>query len=67
LPPIIKAIKDEQSKCKLKETQEKKKIYAEYLIKLNPEKVAALILYDLVAGIYEILFRGGSDDFFEAN
>lgn len=49
LPQMIESIKDEQMKCKIKDLDEKRILYAPYVVKINPEKIATVILSELVS------------------
>ena len=49
LPSVLKAIKDEQMKCKGKNLDEKRKIYGTFLLKINSEKITTLILTELIS------------------
>lgn len=49
LPLMIDSIKDEQMKCKIKDLDEKRILYAPYIVKINPEKIATVILSELVS------------------
>lgn len=60
--PVTVAIKEEQSKCMRKELNPHRKIYAEHLLKLNPEKIATVSLAQLVICIFQEIYKQGSID-----
>lgn len=42
-------------------------MYAPYIVKINPEKIATVILSELVSEIMEVIFIGGESECIQAN
>ena len=60
--PLCKAIKDEQTRCTEEDLTGNRKHYAEYFLKLSPEKIATLCLSEITKAIANIMFNNKLDE-----
>ena len=57
LVPLTKAITDEQWKCRQPNLKGSRKIYAAYLLQLNSEQLATVILTQLIVETFASIYR----------
>ena len=67
LPSVIESIKEEQLKCKFKDLDEKRMMYAPFILKINAENIATIILSELVSEMMQVIFVGGETECIQAN
>jgi hypothetical protein len=64
LVPLTAAIKEEQARCSARELNASRKLYAEFLLKIDAEKLATVALTQLIIETFEAICKSGSIESF---
>lgn len=64
LVPLTLAIKEEQTRCASRELSASRKLYADFLVKIDAEKLATVALTQLIIEAFEAIYKQGSIDEF---